>query len=62
MANKRPGRNKRPGWKIYEKIISVLDRLSVLGGEFWKITVIVDQNFRQFNFSKKFQVNDFHID
>ena len=37
LPNKRPGRNKRPGWKISEKLISVLGGKIVLGGKFWKI-------------------------
>ena len=33
VPNKRPGRNKRPGWKNSEKLISVLVRINVLGGK-----------------------------
>ena len=53
VPNKRPGRNKRPGWKISEKLISVLVRINVLGGKIWKITVAQEQNLKQFTQNMK---------
>ena len=44
VPNKRPGRNKRPGWKILEKLIIVLGRIIVLGGKSPYVQIIITCN------------------